>query len=84
MTESRAFVLLEAGNDLLSVCRNALETVVLESGVVTEGASRQDRGFGGMSRRTAALIAWSMWATSLALTALSLLLLVLNLSPSAT
>src|SRR5215212_10777905 len=33
-----------------------------------------------MSRRTAALIAWSMWATSLALTALSLLLLVLNLS----
>ncbi len=33
-----------------------------------------------MSRRTAALIAWSMWATSLALTALSLLLLVSNFS----
>jgi hypothetical protein len=33
-----------------------------------------------MSHRTAALIAWSMWATSLALTALSLLLLVLNFS----
>ena len=33
-----------------------------------------------MSRRTAALFAWSMWATSLALTALSLLLLVLNFS----
>jgi hypothetical protein len=33
-----------------------------------------------MSRRTAALFAWSMWATSLALTALSLLLLVLNRS----
>jgi hypothetical protein len=33
-----------------------------------------------MSRRTAALLAWSLWALSLALTALSLLLLVLNLS----
>ena len=33
-----------------------------------------------MSRRTAAWFAWSMWATSLALTALSLLLLVLNFS----
>jgi hypothetical protein len=33
-----------------------------------------------MSRRTAAWFAWSMWATSLALTALSFLLLVLNLS----
>jgi hypothetical protein len=33
-----------------------------------------------MSHRTAALIAWSVWATSLALTALSLLLLVLNFS----
>jgi hypothetical protein len=29
VTESRAFVLLEAGNDLRTVCRNALETVVL-------------------------------------------------------
>jgi hypothetical protein len=33
-----------------------------------------------MSRRTAAWLAWSLWALSLALTALSLLLLVLNLS----
>ena len=33
-----------------------------------------------MSRRTAALFAWSIWATSLALTALSLLLLILNFS----
>jgi hypothetical protein len=33
-----------------------------------------------MSRRTAALIAWSMWATSLALTAVSIILLVLNFS----
>jgi hypothetical protein len=33
-----------------------------------------------MSRRTAAWFAWSMWVTSLALTALSLLLLVLNVS----
>jgi hypothetical protein len=33
-----------------------------------------------VSKRTASLLAWSMWALSLALTALSLLLLVLNLS----
>jgi len=33
-----------------------------------------------MSHRTAAWLAWSMWVLSLALTALSLLLLVLNLS----
>src|SRR5215216_5433049 len=33
-----------------------------------------------MSRRTAAWLAWSLWAHSLALTALSLLLLILNLS----
>jgi hypothetical protein len=33
-----------------------------------------------MSRRTAVLFAWSMWAISFALTALSLLLLVLNFS----
>ena len=33
-----------------------------------------------MSHRTAAWLAWSMWAFSMALTALSLLLLVLNLS----
>ena len=33
-----------------------------------------------MSHRTAAWLAWSMWALSLALTALSLLLLILNLS----
>jgi hypothetical protein len=35
---------------------------------------------GGMSRRTAAWIAWSLCALSLTLTALSLLLLTLNLS----
>src|SRR5919206_3471233 len=33
-----------------------------------------------MSHRTAARLAWSLWALSVALTALSLLLLVLNLS----
>jgi hypothetical protein len=33
-----------------------------------------------MIRRTAAWFAWSMWAASLAFTALSLLLLVLNFS----
>jgi hypothetical protein len=45
-----------------------------------EGARQQDRRVGGMDHRTAALLAWSLWALSLALTALSLLLLVLNLS----
>jgi hypothetical protein len=33
-----------------------------------------------MSRRSAAWLAWSLWALSLALTALSLLLLALNVS----
>ena len=33
-----------------------------------------------MSRRAVARLAWSLWAISVALTALSLLLLVLNLS----
>ena len=47
---------------------------------MTEGASQQGRGVGGISHRTAALFAWSMWATSFTLTALSLLLLVLNFS----
>ncbi len=45
-----------------------------------EGARKQGRGVGGMSTRTAAWLAWSMCAYSLALTALSLLLLALNLS----
>jgi hypothetical protein len=40
----------------------------------------QGRRAGGMSTRVAAWLAWSMCALSLALTALSLLLLVLNLS----
>jgi hypothetical protein len=33
-----------------------------------------------VSERTASLVAWSMWVLSLALTALSLLLLILTLS----
>jgi hypothetical protein len=48
---------------------------------VTEGASEQRRrGVGGLSIRAAAWLAWSLCALSLALTALSLLLLVLNFS----
>jgi hypothetical protein len=47
---------------------------------VREGAREQGRVLGGMSRRTAARLAWSICALSLALTALSLLLLALNLS----
>ena len=40
---------------------------------------QQSRGIGGMSRRTAAGLAWSLWALTVTLTALSLVLLVLNL-----
>src|SRR5215218_8821506 len=47
---------------------------------MTEGASEQAREVGGMSRRTASWLAWSMCALSLTLIALSLLLLALNLS----
>src|SRR5919202_6704714 len=44
---------------------------------MTEGTRAQGRGGGGMSTRAAAWLAWSMCALSLALTAISLLLLVL-------
>src|SRR5829696_1234335 len=45
-----------------------------------EEARLQGRGVGGMSRRLAFWLAWSVCALSLALTALSLFLLILNLS----
>jgi hypothetical protein len=41
---------------------------------------KQGRGVGGMSTRTASQLAWGLCALSLALTALSLLLFILNLS----
>src|ERR687889_2801825 len=41
---------------------------------------KQVRGVGGMSTRTASQLAWGLCALSLALTALSLLLFILNLS----
>jgi hypothetical protein len=41
---------------------------------VTEGASEQRRGIGGLSPRAAASIAWSVWAISLVLLALDALL----------
>ena len=47
---------------------------------MTEGASEHRRGGGGISRRTAPWLAWAVCALSLALTALSVLLIVLNLS----
>jgi hypothetical protein len=51
---------------------------------VTEGASEHRRGGeGGLSTRTAAWLAWSLCALSLVLTALSFLLLALNLSLNA-
>jgi hypothetical protein len=47
---------------------------------VTEGAKERLRGVGGTSHRAAPWLAWSLWALTVTLTALSLLLLVLNLS----
>jgi uncharacterized membrane protein YhdT len=41
---------------------------------------KQGRGIGGMSRHTSVRLAWALCALSLALTALSLLLFILNLS----
>ena len=41
---------------------------------------KQGRGIGGMSRPTAARLAWSLWILSIALTGTSLLLLALNFS----
>jgi hypothetical protein len=47
---------------------------------VTEGARQQGRGIGGISTPAASWLAWSVCAISLALTALSVLLIVINLS----
>jgi hypothetical protein len=47
---------------------------------VTEGASEQGRGSGAISRRNDAWLAWSLWALSLFLTALGILILSLNIS----
>jgi hypothetical protein len=46
---------------------------------VTQGTKEQGRGIGGITPRAASWFAWSLWALSVALTALSLLLLALNL-----
>ena len=45
-----------------------------------ERARQQGRAVGGLSTRASAGLAWSLWTLCVALTALSLLLLVLNLS----
>jgi hypothetical protein len=42
--------------------------------VVTKGTRKQGRGTGGMSRRTATWLAWSLWAACVALILLALLL----------
>src|SRR5215218_3570840 len=75
-----ASALLGSENDHRNVCRKALETVVLYSEVVAESAMKQGRGIGGVSRHTSVWLAWALCALSLALTALSLLLFILNLS----
>jgi hypothetical protein len=57
---------------------------VLQSAVVAEVVRDQDGSMREMSTRALGLIGWSMCAFSLALTALSLLLLTLNaLEPGA-
>jgi hypothetical protein len=48
--------------------------------VVTERARKQGQEGGGMSHRAAYWLAWSLWALTLVLTALALLLLALNFS----
>src|SRR5215213_4242108 len=48
--------------------------------VVTEGTRKQGRGLDRISLRTAAWLAGSLWALSITLTGLSLVLLALNLS----
>ena len=50
---------------------------------MTVGAGQQHRGVGGISYRTAAWLAWSVSALSLALAGLSFLLIALNLSLNA-
>ena len=47
---------------------------------MAEETNKQGRGVGGLSRRAVAWLAWSLWALAFALTTLSLLLLMLNLS----
>jgi hypothetical protein len=47
---------------------------------MSESAMKQGRGIGGVSRHTSVRLAWALCALSLALTALSLLLFILNLS----
>src|SRR5215217_7084228 len=47
---------------------------------MTEGAKEQGPGVVGISARAATWLAWSLWTLSVALTALSLFLLVLNLA----
>ncbi len=48
--------------------------------MTAEAREQQRRGIGGISYRTATRLAWSLWGLALALTALALLLLALNLS----
>src|SRR5215207_3511550 len=76
----RGLSLVRSDNELRNGCRNARETAVLYCDAVTEGAMKQSRGVGGMSTRTASQLAWGLCVLSLTLTALSLLLLILNLS----
>jgi hypothetical protein len=59
---------------------HARTVVTFAGGVVPAAARQRNRVISGMSRRTAALVAWSLCALSLVLTALSLLLLSLNYS----
>ena len=54
--------LLDSESDRRNVCRNAWQTVVLYSGVVTEGASEQDQGVSQIGHPTVACLAWPLWA----------------------
>ena len=64
-------------NDPGNALRNARKTVMLWSCVVTEEASKEGRGVGWISGRNASWLARSACAFSLALTGVSVLLIVL-------
>jgi hypothetical protein len=60
-----------------NVCRNAWQTVVRYSEIVTEGTEEQDRGAGGMNVRVVAWVAWSLAALSVTMLVASGVLYVL-------
>jgi hypothetical protein len=78
ITESQTVPRTLARNGLRNDYRNARETVVLYSGVMTQGTKAQDRRAGEISTRAASWLAWSAWVSTLVAMALAFLLASLN------